>query len=89
MNIKEVEKQLSVSRSIIRFYEKEGLLKPERKENNYRDYSEQDIAALKKILVLRKLGLPLKKFHQCKKASFLFLTRHTKISAGWKKKLII
>lgn len=56
MKIKEVEKLLSVSRSNIRFYEKEGLISPERKENNYRDYSEEDIAALKKILVLRKLG---------------------------------
>lgn len=56
MTIKEVEDLLSVSRSNIRFYEKEGLLKPERKGNNYRDYSEQDIAVLKKILVLRKLG---------------------------------
>lgn len=56
MKIKEVENLLSVSRSNIRFYEKEGLLSPERKENNYRDYSEQDVAALKKILVLRKLG---------------------------------
>ncbi|MGN0569682.1 MAG: MerR family transcriptional regulator [Candidatus Fimenecus sp.] len=56
MTIKEVEELLSVSRSNIRFYEKEGLLNPERKGNNYRDYSEQDIAVLKKILVLRKLG---------------------------------
>lgn len=56
MEIKEVETLLSVSRSNIRFYEKAGLIHPERKENNYRDYSEQDIAALKKILVLRKLG---------------------------------
>lgn len=67
MNIKEVEKQLSVSRSIIRFYEKEGLLKPERKENNYRDYSEQDIAALKKILVLRKLGFTVEEISSMQK----------------------
>ena len=56
MKIKEVENLLSVSRSNIRFYEKEGLLNPERKANNYREYSEEDIAVLKKILVLRKLG---------------------------------
>lgn len=56
MKIKEVESLLSVSRSNIRFYEKEGLLSPEREKNNYRDYSEQDVNTLKKILVLRKLG---------------------------------
>lgn len=56
MKIKEVEKLLSVSRSNIRFYEKEGLINPERHGNNYREYSEADVAMLKKILVLRKLG---------------------------------
>ena len=48
MDIKEVEKRLSVSRANIRFYEKEGLISPQRKENNYRNYSEEDIAKLKK-----------------------------------------
>lgn len=56
MKIKEVEKLLSVSRSNIRFYEIEGLINPERHGNNYREYSEADVAMLKKILVLRKLG---------------------------------
>lgn len=56
MEIKEVERRLSVSRSHIRFYEKEGLLVPARDENNYRNYSEADVAMLKKIILLRKLG---------------------------------
>lgn len=56
MEIKELETLLSVSRSNIRFYEKEGLLRPERRENGYRAYSDGDVAMLKKILVLRKLG---------------------------------
>lgn len=60
MDIKEVEKRLSVSRANIRFYEKEGLISPVRKENNYRNYSEEDIAKLKKILVLRKLGISVR-----------------------------
>lgn len=67
MEIKEVEKMLSVSRSNIRFYEKEGLLQPERKENNYRDYSEQDVAALKKIIALRKLGFSVKEIASMQK----------------------
>lgn len=73
MKIKEVENLLSVSRSNIRFYEKEGLLTPERKENNYRDYTEQDIAALKKILVLRKLGFTVEEISAMKRGE-LFLT---------------
>lgn len=56
LEIKEVEKLLSISRSNIRFYEKKGLLSPERRDNNYRDYDEEDILALKKTVVLRKMG---------------------------------
>ncbi|MBQ9083469.1 MAG: MerR family transcriptional regulator [Clostridia bacterium] len=56
MEIKEVEKLLGVSRSNIRFYEKEGLLTPERSKNNYRRYSAENVAALRKIIVLRKMG---------------------------------
>lgn len=56
MKIKELEDLLSISRSNIRFYEKQGLFSPERKENNYREYTEQDIEVLKKIIIFRKMG---------------------------------
>lgn len=56
MKIKELENLLSISRSNIRFYEKQGLFSPERKDNNYREYTEQDIEVLKKIIVFRKMG---------------------------------
>ena len=56
MKIKELENLLSISRSNIRFYEKQGLFSPERKGNNYREYTEQDIEVLKKIIVFRKMG---------------------------------
>lgn len=59
MKINEIENQLGLTRANIRFYEKEGLLNPKRKENGYREYSEEDIALLKKIIIFRKLGLPL------------------------------
>ena len=49
MTIKEVEKELGLSRVTIRFYEKENLLTPQRNGNAYREYSEEDIAVLKKI----------------------------------------
>ncbi|MDE6111688.1 MAG: MerR family transcriptional regulator, partial [Eubacterium sp.] len=57
MKIQELENELNISRANIRFYEKEGLLNPKRKENGYRDYSDEDIAVLKKIIVYRKLGI--------------------------------
>lgn len=59
MRINEIENQLGLSRANIRFYEKEGLLTPARKENGYREYSEEDISILKKIVIFRKLGLSL------------------------------
>lgn len=57
MTIKELEQQLNVPRATIRFYEKENLIAPKRKDNSYREYSEDDVAALKKIIILRKIGL--------------------------------
>ena len=50
---------LNISKDNIRFYESEGLLSPERKNNGYRDYSEEDAERLKKIIVLRRLGIPV------------------------------
>lgn len=56
MTIKEVEQRLEVPRATVRFYEKEGLLSPNRGENGYREYSEEDVVLLKKIIIFRKLG---------------------------------
>lgn len=60
MTIKEAEALTGLSRSNIRFYEKEKLIVPSRNENNgYRDYSEQDVENIKKIAYLRTLGLSI------------------------------
>lgn len=59
MKINELEKLLNISRANIRFYEKEGLLNPERKDNGYREYDENEIAILKKIIIYRKLGISI------------------------------
>lgn len=60
MNIKEVEKITGISSQNIRFYEKEGLVKPLRDDNNgYRVYSEDDIKLLKLIKILRMLDMPV------------------------------
>lgn len=60
MTIKEVEERTSLSRSNIRFYEKEKLIEPSRNESNgYRDYSENDVENIKKIAYLRTLGISI------------------------------
>lgn len=59
MTIKEVEQYLEVPRATVRFYEKEGLICPDRSGNGYRDYSAEDVERLRKIIVFRKLGMGL------------------------------
>ena len=60
MTIKDVEERTGLSRSNIRFYEKEKLIEPSRNESNgYRDYSENDVENIKKIAYLRTLGISI------------------------------
>lgn len=56
MNVKEIERRSALPRSVIRYYESEGLLHPQRLANGYRDYSEADLETLLKIKRLRELG---------------------------------
>ena len=57
MTIKQLEQELEIPRATIRFYEKEKLIDPKRSDNSYREYSEEDVARLKKVVILRKIGL--------------------------------
>ena len=57
MTIKQLELQLEIPRATIRFYEKEKLINPKRNDNSYREYSEEDVLTLKKVIILRKIGL--------------------------------
>lgn len=58
MTIQEAEEKTGLSRSNIRFYEKEGLFSPKRDgTNGYRNYSEEDVEAIRKIVFLRSLGI--------------------------------
>ena len=59
MKINEVEALVGITKKNIRFYEAEGLLAPHRNsENGYRDYGEAEVDALRRIKLLRKLGVP-------------------------------
>lgn len=65
MRIHEVEQLAGVTRRNIRYYESEGLLSPGRESGNgYRDYGEADVAALRRIKLLRKLDLPLEEIRR-------------------------
>ena len=59
MTIYELEKRSGVSRPNIRFYEKERLIAPQRLANGYRDYQEEDVLLLERIILLRRLDMPL------------------------------
>ena len=59
MKINDIEKMLGLTKANIRFYEKQGLITPQRTENGYRDYRDEDIVRLKEIIILRKLGIPV------------------------------
>ena len=59
MNIKEIEERSGLTRANIRYYEKEGLLECERRDNGYRDYTQENLEQLKKIRLLRELGCSL------------------------------
>lgn len=60
MRIKEVAEQTGLTISNIRFYEKKGLIRPEREQQSkYRDYAPEDVRRLKLIVLYRKMNLSL------------------------------
>lgn len=66
MNAKQTEAATGISRRNLRFYEDQGLIHPHRNpDNDYRDYSEQDIRDLKLIRALRMLDVPLEEIGAC------------------------
>ncbi len=58
MRIGEVAELTGLNISNIRFYERKGLLLPVReKESKYRNYTQEDVSRIKKILLYRKMGI--------------------------------
>ena len=71
MKINEVEALVGITRKNIRFYEAEGLLSPRRNsQNGYRDYGETEVEVLRRIKLLRKLGLPLEEIRQMQHGAY-------------------
>ena len=70
MKINQVEQLVGITKGNIRFYEKEGLLTPGRNsDNGYRDYSDDDVAWLKKIKLLRMLDVPIEEILRLKEGT--------------------
>ena len=61
MNIKEIEQKTGMTRANIRYYEAEGLICPNRRENGYREYTQTDVDTLLKIRLLRSLDISLER----------------------------
>ncbi len=73
MRISEAAKITGLSVSNIRFYEKKGLLAPVREEESkYRDYSMEDIEQLKRIILYRKMNIPVETIYLLQKGEASF-----------------
>jgi DNA-binding transcriptional MerR regulator len=60
MNTKEVCRQLSVTPKMLRVYENQKLIQAGRDDNNYRNYSIEDMLQIQIIVMLRNLGFSIK-----------------------------
>ena len=69
MKINQVEQTIGITKKNIRFYEQEGLLKPVRIANGYRDYSPEDLERLQLIKLLRKLDIPIDEIRRLQEGS--------------------
>lgn len=66
MNITEIEVMTGLTRGNIRYYEKEGLIKVDRLENGYRDYSLENVDELRRIILLRRLQFTIDEIRRLK-----------------------
>lgn len=64
MKIKDFANKYQVRTDTIRYYEKENLLNPIRRENGYREYDEACEKQLQIIIVLKQLGFTIKEIQQ-------------------------
>jgi MerR family copper efflux transcriptional regulator len=60
MRIGELAERVGVSTDTVRFYERSGWLpRPERRDNAYREYDENDVEHIRLLIDLRRLEIPL------------------------------
>ena len=59
MKTHELEKELGISKHTIFYYEKEGIVTPQRDDNGYRSYSQDDLQKLIMVKFLRNLNISI------------------------------
>ncbi len=60
MKVSEFARRAGITPAAVRFYESEGVLPAaNRKDNGYRDFSEDDLCRLRLVVAMRGLGLEL------------------------------
>lgn len=64
MNIGAVSEKSSLPAKTIRYYEDIGLIRPERRDNGYRDYSTEDVHRLRFLQRSRSLGFSVEECRQ-------------------------
>lgn len=61
--IGDVSQRLGISRDTLRFYEKKGMIKPQKQDNGYRSYSYEDIRRLMDILFFRRFNFSIEEIN--------------------------
>lgn len=64
MKIKDFANKYQMQTDTIRYYEKESLLNPIRRENGYREFNEECEKQIQLIIVLKQLGFTIKEIQQ-------------------------
>lgn len=59
-SISQVAQKFGVEPHTLRFYEKEGIITPERTESGIRSYTEENVSQLEMAMCLKSTGMPLK-----------------------------
>lgn len=59
MNIGDISRRSGVSERMLRYYEQQGLIQPQRQASGYRNYTEDDVSAVELIRQLNRSGLKL------------------------------
>jgi DNA-binding transcriptional MerR regulator len=58
MKIGELAERTGVPQRMLRYYEQQGLLSPERSDNGYRSYREEDVDRVQQVRSLIRAGMP-------------------------------
>ncbi len=59
-SISQIAERFGVQPHTLRFYEKEGIITPERTESGIRRYTEENVSQLEMAMCLKSTGMPLK-----------------------------